>query len=248
MRTICIIIPCYNETGRFPREAFDRFYELSPSIRFVLVNDGSTDATSALLHGIAQGRDERIKVLDLAENCGKAEAVRQGAWTAFGMSDVDSIGFFDADFATPLEEVFHLENALYAAPDILIALGSRIARMGASIIRNQKRHYFGRVLSTMASTMLGLPVYDTQCGAKLMRREAIPVVCVEPFITRWLFDVEILARMLIAYGRESAAKKIVEFPLNVWHEQPGSKISFFYFLKMPFELLAIKKKYCKSIS
>ena len=248
MRTICIVIPCYNEADRFPVAAFERFYDLSRSTRFMLVNDGSTDGTGALLQKLARGRETRIKVLDLEKNVGKAEAVRLGAWKAFCMSDVNSIGFFDADFATPLEEVFRLDAALYANRDILIALGSRIARMGASITRDHKRHYFGRFFSTIASSILGLPVYDTQCGAKLMRREALPVIFVEPFISRWLFDIEMLARMLIAYGRELGSKKIVEVPLNTWHEQPGSKISTSYLFKMPLELFAIQKKYCKNIS
>ena len=111
------------------------------------------------------------------------------------------------------------------------------------------RHYLGRVFATVASLVLGLPVYDTQCGAKLFRatRELREILS-EPFLSRWIFDVEIIARFVQQHGsdRDQVQNRIYEFPLCVWRDVPGTKLKPADFLRAGRELWAIRKQYTGS--
>ena len=91
--------------------------------------------------------------------------------------------------------------------------------------------------------MLKLPVYDTQCGSKLFRREVVEAIFQEQFITRWLFDVELLARYKQRYGVEQAIQKIYEYPLFQWEDVDGSQLKRRDFFQAPLELMKIRKRY-----
>ena len=105
------------------------------------------------------------------------------------------------------------------------------------------RHYLGRVFSTAASILLNLPVYDSQCGAKLIRSDLVDVLFREPFLTKWVFDVEILARLRNCVGRESVLDTVTEVPLQAWSEVGGSKLRFTHIAKVPMELVRIARYY-----
>lgn len=240
-RTI-IIIPCYNEEDRFFIDLFNEFY-LKSEVCFCFVNDGSKDNTFQMLNGLQQGRTERIIVLDLKTNVGKAEAVRQGILHSINWHNFDFIGYFDADFATPLSEIYYLLNQFDNKPNCQIVFGSRVKLMGRKIERRILRHYLGRIFATIVSLMLKLPIYDTQCGAKLFHVQLAQQIFIKPFISRWFFDVEIFARIINLYGYEQAASVMYEAPLNQWSEIGGSKLSFKHYLITPYELLRIKLKY-----
>ncbi|AHM60061.1 glycosyl transferase family 2 [Flammeovirgaceae bacterium 311] len=236
MQKICIVIPCYNEQFRLQAEEFLKVYH-STGFFFCFVNDGSSDDTLSLLHKLEHGREKRVLVLSLPQNRGKAEAVRTGVLQALGWYDFDYIGYFDADFSTPLTEVLHLLEE--AGEGKLLILGSRVKRLGATIERNLGRHYFGRVFSTVASMTLKIPVYDTQCGAKLINTKIAREIFAKPFITRWLFDMEILARLIELFGREEICTSVIEIPLNEWKRKDHSHLKITHMLKVPFELWRI---------
>jgi hypothetical protein len=117
--------------------------------------------------------------------------------------------------------------------------------LGRSIERNYTRHYVGRVFATCASLSLGLPVYDTQCGAKLFRRtDALAAALATPFTSRWAFDVELLAR-LVRPQRGVAPidiSRIREEPLLTWTDIPGSKLRPWAALRGGFDLLRLAVK------
>ena len=163
MRSI-IVVPCYNEERRLPVQAFRDF----ASADFLFVNDGSTDGTLNLLQSLHAEQPDRVTVLDLDRNRGKAEAVRQGVLAAMERK-VDFVGFWDADLATPLAEMPGFLEVFDARPDIDMVFAARVRLLGRQISRRPARHYFGRVGATLISSSLGLAVYDTQCGAKLFR-------------------------------------------------------------------------------
>lgn len=100
---IVLVIPCYNEEERLPKLKFEQFLTDNPHIKLLLVNDGSRDKTLELIREIA-ARHENADFLNLKVNYGKAEAVRRGTLKALE-EEVDLVGYWDADLATPLEEV-----------------------------------------------------------------------------------------------------------------------------------------------
>jgi glycosyltransferase involved in cell wall biosynthesis len=226
-RTV-IVIPCYNEAARLKSEEFVSAIDAYPGLQFLFVDDGSKDGTDRVLEALASRAPERLHWLKLTRNQGKAEAVRQGLVQAMAMP-ADLVGFFDADLATPLSEIPMLA-APFADSHIMMVMASRVAMLGRSIDRSTWRHYTGRVFATLASFLLGLRVYDTQCGAKLFRNtDALREVFDRAFMSSWAFDVEILARFqrLQQVGRiPPVTRVVVEVPLRRWTDVRGSKISF----------------------
>ena len=133
----------------------------------------------------------RISVLHLSSNHGKAGAVRAGILQE-PVSDL--VGFWDADLATPLREVDRLREVLLHSPDLECVAGIRVMRLGARIERSLSRHVFSRLCVTVASVLLRLHAYDTQCGAKLFRRNVVQSLFADDFVSPWFFDLELYVR------------------------------------------------------
>lgn len=228
MRSAVIVVPCYNEAARFDAGRFLAFAAAAPWVRFVLVDDGSTDGTAAVLETLRQRAPASFEVLRLPTNSGKAEAVRRGLLAACAAGP-EAVGYWDADLATPLDAIGDLAAVLDERPGVALVMGSRVKLLGRQIERSAVRHYCGRVFATAVSIILRLGVYDTQCGAKLFRMsEDLPALFAAPFRSRWIFDVEVLARMAAARrtrGLGPLEEAVCEYPLEVWCDVPGSKIT-----------------------
>ncbi len=241
-----IVLPCYNEAQRLAPEAFHLALRTRPWLHLLFVDDGSTDGTDAVLARLARDAGpERIRVHRLEHNRGKAGAVHAGLQLALD-TDVPRVGFWDADLATPLSELDGMVTEM-AHQNALLVMGSRVQLLGRAIRRRSTRHYVGRVFATAASLSLGLPVYDTQCGAKLFRNDPITrEILAAPFTSRWAFDVEILAR-LQAYDRRHktrlAREAVVEYPLRTWYDVSGSKLSTTDGLRAGVDLARIALRY-----
>jgi dolichyl-phosphate beta-glucosyltransferase len=219
-----IVVPCYNEAERLPVERFRDFLD-SSSIGLVFVDDGSRDQTIRVLEQLREGREDRVDVLQLKVNQGKAEAVRRGINFALE-NNAQYTGYWDADLATPLDAIPRLLTVLEDYSHLDMVFGSRVKLLGRKVHRRPLRHYLGRVFATVVSIMLRMPIYDTQCGAKLFRVR--PETCElfrDPFLSRWVFDVEILARYILLKGSaDAAAGQIYEYPLEEWEDVGGSKV------------------------
>jgi len=241
--SVCLIVPCYNEARRLDRNAFQRFVDDTPDVSICFVNDGSRDGTDAVLSALQHDRPEKIQIISLPQQVGKAEAVRQAMLQVHAGHTAEFIGYWDADLATPLEQVRTLCRHAESLPRCLMVLGSRINRLGASVRRKPSRHYSGRVFATFASVTLGLPVYDTQCGAKLVHRSVVPELFGTPFVSRWIFDVEVLARLRNLVGSETLLASTIEAPLGEWRDVSGSNLGVRQMLRAPLDLWRIGRRY-----
>ena len=241
-----IVVPCYNEAARLDLAAFAAFLEHSDGVSLLLVDDGSTDGTPRMLEQLRSRYPQRVAVLGLGTNVGKAEAVRRGMKLALRREPA-LVGYWDADLATPLEAILDFRTVLDQRSELVLVMGSRVALLGRQIRRSWKRHLLGRSFATAASLVLGLTVYDTQCGAKLFRVTRETAALFErPFRARWIFDVEILARMVASArtgGERAAADRIYEFPLERWQDVQGSRLKSYDFLVAATDLAAIRWRY-----
>ena len=179
-----------------------------------------------------------MSVVVLERNHGKGEAVRVGLIHASRLGNA-WIGYVDADLATPVGEILRLLDIATNSVGIDVVLASRIAMLGRDVRRSAFRHYTGRVFATFASAVLGKPVYDTQCGAKLFRRTAAMDRSIAvPFHSRWAFDVELLGR-LDANGVPPSAFR--EEPLQAWHDIAGSRRRVWASVRATADLLVIRR-------
>jgi glycosyltransferase involved in cell wall biosynthesis len=241
MPQVVLIVPCYNEAERFDPEGFEAL--IRPDDRALLfVNDGSTDATGALIRAFCERFPGRAGVLSLPLNQGKGGAVRLGLRRAL-QDGAPIVGYLDADLATPPGEVSRLLDAL-ARDGVAAVIGSRIRFLGTDIERSATRHYIGRLFATFAAFTLRVAVYDTQCGAKVFRRTpALESALAEPFVTRWCFDLELLGRLLIGAPGVAplAVEGIRELPLARWRHRPGSRIGMRHVFAILREMAAVSR-------
>jgi dolichyl-phosphate beta-glucosyltransferase len=247
--SVAIVIPCYNEAKRLKVGHYKKYSDADRSHLFVFVNDGSSDMTLQVIQDLHHNHPQHCSYIDLPRNVGKAEAVRQGLLSAFDMNP-DFAGYWDADLATPLETIPDFCRLLESHSEIDMVFGARVRLLGRAIERSTLRHYLGRIFATAASLTIGLPIYDTQCGAKLFRVcPRVRSLFQQPFMTRWLFDVEIIARLTQACRRDacrSPKELIYEYPLQTWTDVAGSKVKPLDFFKSFYDLARIYWTYFRT--
>lgn len=241
-RCVGVVIPCYNEENRLHSNEFINFVEQNSGYHLCFVNDGSTDDTMEVLNALRKGREHYVSIYNCPKNVGKAEAVRQGLLYMAQFEDLDYVGFLDADLSTDFRDFDDLVKTIETS-DFQIVNGSRISRMGADITKESARKIISMTINLIITGILGMPFRDTQCGAKIMRKDLIPVAFSTPFLTKWLFDVEIFMRMKDHFGIKKAKQVICEQPLKRWIHADGSKLSMRDSLKIGFQLIKIYYHY-----
>ncbi len=243
MNRLTVVVPCYNEASRLPVDQFLAFARLHSEIGFLFVDDGSGDATPEVLRDLCDRCHRQCRFHRLPTNQGKAEAVRQGMLMSF-VDGCEYAAFIDADLATPLSELPRMLQTLDENTQTQLVLGSRIKLLGHSIDRHPARYWLGRLFALAASCVLGTRIHDTQCGLKMFRSTPLSQrLFAAKFSSRWLFDVEFLARFTVERGRHRARRELYEMPLDQWQEIPGSRIKSTDFVKAIGELLGIYWEY-----
>lgn len=220
-----IVVPCYEEEHRLQPPQLLILAD-APGVRILFVDDGSRDRTPEILDALAGEHPAVISVLHLGRNRGKAEAVRSGLRAALD-DGATFVAYYDADLSTPPDEMLRLVSILRDRQDLEVVLGARVSLLGRDVRRSAARHYLGRIFASIASLVLGLRVYDTQCGAKVFRDSpALRRATALPFGSRWAFDVELIGRLIAAGpGLEPVrAEQLLEVPLRRWEDLGGSKL------------------------
>lgn len=237
-----VIVPCYNEADRLKFNEFASFLNQNSSYVLCFVNDGSKDDTlNQLLKFQNENSNLNIIVHNLESNAGKAEAVRQGALRLLEIESVKSMGFLDADLATGFDDYLRLSSALKFR-NLAMVFGSRKMDNSNDIERSGFRKFASMLVGMMIKMIVGMPIKDTQCGAKIFSRSLSEKVFKKNFQSRWLFDVEIFIRVNNLFKSESK-NKIAELGLHNWEEVEGSKITLKDSLKFPMQLLEIAYDY-----
>ena len=209
------MVPAYNEAARLPLTLplLAEFCERHGSVELLIVDDGSTDSTAALIREFTL-RYPFARLLQNPGNHGKGYSVRHGMEKAQG----DWILSTDADLSSPLEEV----GKLWAAADrsqAAAAIGSRaLDRSMVGVHQAALREWSGRVFNVVMRAATGLPFHDTQCGFKLFRKDAARVIFPRQRLEGFGFDVEDL---LIA---RIHGFKVIEVPVR-WDNVEGTKVS-----------------------
>jgi glycosyltransferase involved in cell wall biosynthesis len=221
-----IVVPCGQESGRIDAGAFTRLLSARPGLRLLLVDHGASDGMKRALDALAESSPDRVSVHSVARNLGTGEAVRQGLVAALTRADDDVFGHVDSGLSTPPAEIVRLLDMI-ARRHADVVLPSRVAMLGCEIERSPVRHYLGRTFATLASNILRVRVYDTQCAAKFFRRsDALAAALATPFVSQLAFDVELLGRLLIgAPGVPPLSpERFIEEPLTSWRDRSGYRV------------------------
>ncbi|HEY1082933.1 MAG TPA: glycosyltransferase [Prosthecobacter sp.] len=221
MKTVHLVVPCYRESGRigvFLPELCTAMDRLG-GVRVLVVEDGSGAEEQTRMKELISGWRQTHASLDapllLPENAGKGGAVYAG-WAKAGGADL--LAFVDADGACPAREVVRMITMARSGDHEGRALfASRVKMLGRRVERLLKRHLLGRVYATLVSELLGIPVYDSQCGLKLLPRADYERVAGGLGVHGFAFDVELMVALL------DAGVPVEEVPID-WHEIPGGKV------------------------
>ncbi len=216
--SLSIVVPAYNEAVRLGTTLpmiLDYLGNNIPQSELIVVDDGSTDSTSAVAREILSGAQQvRTSVLSYQSNLGKGRAVRLGLLASRGEVAL----FSDADLSTPITETPKLVEPILGG-ECDLAFGSRaLDRTLIGVHQPWRREQGGRVFNLIVRLATGLPFWDTQCGFKAFRMSVCRPIIEGATVDRFGFDVELL---FIAYR---AGLRLKEVPVR-WDHYEGSKVN-----------------------
>ncbi len=211
---LSIVIPAHNEEQRLPPvlESYTQYYsdKFGDDVEIIVVVNGSSDNTYEVTEAFAKNHSI-VSVVNEPRRVGKGGAVMLGFRQATG----ELVGFVDADGSTGPEAFFDLVEHIGDAGCII---ASRWIK--GSVVEPKQplsRRVASRIFNVMVNLFFGFRVHDTQCGAKLFKREVLDTILPDLGITRWAFDVDML------FHTRLSGYEIIEIP-TIWKDTAGSKI------------------------
>jgi glycosyltransferase involved in cell wall biosynthesis len=205
MTSLTVSMPAYNEAENI-RPMIDmvraKVEPLVDDLEIVVVNDGSSDNTAAIVRQISE-EDPRVRLVDHPVNQGYGAAVRDAVWAA----SKELIVFTDSDLQFDLSE---LERFLPRLEEADLVIGYRYARSDP-----WHRRFFGHGWSWLVNLLFGHTARDIDCAFKLFKRRVIETIHVESGGA--MFSAEFLVRAKLA------GFKIVEEPVNHYPRIAGSQ-------------------------
>lgn len=212
---LSIVVPAHNEEERIGRmlDAYTSYFfeRYADEAEFVVVVNASTDGTAQLVRTYEEAHPH-VRLVVEPKSVGKGGAVILG----FQVSEGDLIGFVDADGSTPPEAFDDLAQHIGDAGAIIANRWHPEANVSPR--QPFSRRMASRIFNGMVRLLFKLSISDTQCGAKLMTREAIQRVLPHLGLTRWAFDVDLLFQL------RRQGFRIIELP-TTWQDVAGSKLN-----------------------
>jgi len=208
---LSIVIPAYNEGERI-KPTIKRYLDYFPKdIELIVVIEG-TDNTLEIVKEFAKS-DRRIKYFYSEKKLGKGGAVIKG----FGLAGGDLIGFVDADGSTTPEAFAELVENL----DVYDAIIASRKMRGAKLIKKEPflQRIGSRGFNILVRILFQLPFKDTQCGAKVFKKQVIDAILPELGLTEFAFDIDLL------FHAKSKGFSVKEIP-TVWEHKTGGKFDF----------------------
>lgn len=225
---LSIVIPAYNEQDRIGpileeyAEFFAKIY--GSCLEIIVVVDG-TDGTKDVVRRISRKFPKKIRCMYSREKQGKGGAIIRGFKACTG----DIIGFADADESVTAEEYYRIIRELGDC-----AIASRKIN-DSKILKKQPltRRFASSCFNILVNALFNLNLKDTQCGAKVFRKEVLYAVLPELQCKGFEFDVELLFRI------KEKGFKIKEIPIK-WKHEEGSSFEMIYAPSMLINLLKLK--------
>ena len=222
---LSLIIPAYNEEDRIESVLLD-YCNYFPNQEIIVVCNGCRDNTPNIVRRLCS-KYSQIKFLDFEEKLGKGRAIIEGLKAAGG----DKVGFVDADESVGPDDVKRMYDALVNIDGVTASRKLKDSR----ILVNQplRRRITSKTFNILIRMIFGLHFKDTQCGAKVFKKEAITSVVNELTTKGFEFDVELLWRL------KNRGYKVIEFPIT-WKHSEGSTFSLWNAPGMLFSLLKVR--------
>ncbi len=197
VHSISVFFPAFNDAatiGALVRDALAVLPAITADYEVLVVNDGSTDATPALLDELAR-TNPRVRIVHHARNMGYGAALRSG----FGHARKELIFYTDGDGQYDVRELSLLYPLLAEGVDVVN--GFKLQRADA-----QHRKLLGGVYNRLARLLFRLPIRDVDCDFRLLRRRA--VAAVELSSTSGAICVELVRKL------HAAGCRFVEAPVH----------------------------------
>jgi glycosyltransferase involved in cell wall biosynthesis len=216
--SLVLLIPAYNEEQRIAPvlRAYGKYFQENYPSKFqlVVVLNGCRDNTSGVVREVS-AEFPFISAIEISDPIGKGGALIEGLKLA---PLAELIGYVDADGATP-PHAFH--DLVKHIPEADCVIGSRwLPGSVVHVVQADHRRFTSRMFHLIVELLFQMRIRDTQCGAKVMRREAVEKIHSNLRIADMSFDINLL------YSLKRAGFRILEVPTE-WTDQIGSKVTVF---------------------
>ena len=180
MKTVTMIVPCYNESDVLPLfyKEIKRVFSECPDYNFTLlfVNDGSKDRTLDLLRILA-ARDRSVKYISFSRNFGKEAAMLAGMRNA----DSDYIGVMDADLQHSPDLIPQMLEAI-DKEGFDVAASLRTDRAGEAKFKSFLSANFYKVINKISDVQIS----DNAMDFRIMKRKVVDAIVAMPEKIRFL--------------------------------------------------------------